>query len=176
MKSRIALVAALALPCLTGCVNNAVSSAGQAALDSTAQTVMAAVINNNPTDFAGFVAVYPMLYTIASGGVTSYQLGQSIAAVKGGPSSKGAADLVSALDGVVRNAIAAQGGSAKTPSMAQAIAQQVIDVWADGFWHALNVYAGMHGLPAVPQVVPTTVVVPAPAPAPTAATSTGNTH
>lgn len=161
MRNIRPLLAALALPLFTGCVGNAISSGAQAGLDATSQAVMSAVINNNPNDFNGFVAVYPMLYTIASGGVTSYQLGQSVAAVKAGPSSKGAADLVGALDGVVRNAIAAQGGSAQTPSMAQAIAQQVIDVWADGFWHALNVYAGMHGLPAVPQVVPTTVVVPA---------------
>ena len=146
----------------TGCVGGAISAGAMGAADATAQTVWGAVVNNNPNDFAAFSAIYPKMFTIASTGFDSYSLGQTVASFKTGATSNGSAALVNALDGAVRNAISTQGGSAAVPSIQQAIAQQAIDIQADGLWHALNIYAGQHGLPKVPQVVPSTATVAAP--------------
>ena len=163
MKTHIAILAiAFGLTGLnSGC--NAISGTNQAALDASSQTTFGLVLNNNPQDYAAFVKVYPLLFTIPTGQLNSYQIGQAVAGLKGGPTSKGAADLTNAFDAVIRNVTQLQTGGTGTASLGQAIQAQIVGVVADGYWHALNTYAGLHGLPAVPEIVPTTTTVPAPA-------------
>jgi hypothetical protein len=164
ITSIASLAAILALPLIqSGCAS--ISGQAQGALDATSQAALGAVINNSPQDFNGFVAAYPLLYSIPAGSMDSYQLGQALTQVRGGPSSKGVSDLANALDGITRNLIAQQSGGTGVTSLTQATIEQITGVIADGYWHALNNFAGAHNLPRVPQIVTTTTTVPVAAPA-----------
>lgn len=171
LRSILALGYCLALASFnTGCVGNALSSAGQAAVNVGGQAVTADILSKHPGDYAALVALYPKLPSILVGGMDSYSLGKTLATFGTGLSTGSSSVIVNALDGTIRDGIAASGGGTGTPSLIQAAAQQAIDVWADGMWHALNVYEGANNLPKTPQVQFSVQVVPV---APAAATSTG---
>jgi hypothetical protein len=150
MKTKLVLLASCL--CMFGCAS-LVSPVAQGAFDTVAETATTAVLANNPTDLNAVINIASALPGAFSGAITSAGVGQVIGQLgkQNGASSNTILTLASAFDGAFRNYAAQQGGATgSVPTLQAAIAQQILDVFADGMFHSVQLYEGSKGLPITP--------------------------